>query len=506
MKKILAVFLSLILLLSLMTGCGGDKGTTGTGEAKDTITIVINAEPETLDPASANADPISIVLNFVCENLFELDANGEIYAELLESYEFTDDTTLKCKLKEGVKFSTGEELTSEDVLWEFIRLQSAPKSSSHFAFLDMDNSFAEDDYNFTLKFKQAWAPYSNTMSTGRGSIISKAAFEEMGETDFARAPIGSGPYKIVEWNPGTQIKLTRNEYYHGEPAKTENIIIKFISEPTARVIELETASADIVYYIEGNDISRVEGIDGYHIEKGDSYRYFTLCLSMQEPLFQDQRVREALCYAINKEDLVKATTNGVGTPINGYCPTVMDGYIDMGETKQDVEKAKQLLADAGYPDGFTIDLHVQPETIYQRAAEIIQGYWKEIGVTANIVSNALATYDAQHKGKFQASLRDGTATEISNVFIIYESSFGSRLNGNDATLDKMLLDLRTYYYGDPERDAEVKKITEYLHEKRYTYPYMVMPTVYGVSDKLEGFQFHPAEDHMGNFMNWVAYE
>ena len=97
----------------------------------------------------------------------------------------------------------------------------------------MDNSFAEDDYNFTLKFKQAWAPYSNTMSTGRGSIISKAAFEEMGETDFARAPIGSGPYKIVEWNPGTQIKLTRNEYYHGEPAKTENIIIKFISEPTA---------------------------------------------------------------------------------------------------------------------------------------------------------------------------------------------------------------------------------------------------------------------------------
>lgn len=116
MKKILAVFLSLILLLSLMTGCGGDKGTTGTGEAKDTITIVINAEPETLDPASANADPISIVLNFVCENLFELDANGQIYAELLESYEFTDDTTLKCKLKEGVKFSTGEELTSEDVL------------------------------------------------------------------------------------------------------------------------------------------------------------------------------------------------------------------------------------------------------------------------------------------------------------------------------------------------------------------------------------------------------
>ena len=506
MKKILAALLSLTMLLTVATGCSGDNGGSTSGEAKDTITIVINAEPETLDPASANADPISIVLNFICENLFELGADGEIYTELLESYEFEDDTTLRCKLKEGIKYSTGEEMTSEDVLWEFERLQSAPKSSSHFSFLDMENSYAEDDYNFVLKFHQAWAPFSNTMSTGRGSIISKAAFEEMGETEFARAPIGTGPYKIVSWDPGVQIKLTRNEYYHGEPAKTENIIIKFISEPTARVIELETGSADIVYYIEGNDISRVEGIDGYHIEQGDSYRYFTVCLSMQEPLFEDVRVRQAMCYAIDKEALVKATTNGVGTPINGYCPTVMEGYIDMGPTAYDVDKAKELMAEAGYADGFTIDLHVQPETIYERAAEIIQGYWKEIGIEVNIVSNALATYDAQHNGKFQASLRDGTATEISNVFIIYESSFGSRLNGNDDTLDQMLLDLRTYYYGDPERDAKVEEITNYLHEKRYSYPYMVMPTVYGVSDKLEGFEFHPAEDHMGNFMNWVAYE
>lgn len=509
MKKLLAVFLSIIMVMSFATGCGdGNEGgeDVATGAAKDTITIVINAEPETLDPASANADPISICLNFICENLFELGADGQVYGELLESYEFIDDTTLKCKLKEGVKFSNGEELTAEDVIWEFTRLQSAPKSSSHFSFLDMEKSTIEDDYNFTLVFKQAWAPFSNTMSTGRGSIISKTAFEEMGEVDFARAPVGTGPYKIVEWEPGTHIKLTRNEHYHGEPAKTENIIIKFISEPTARVIELETGSADIVYYIEGNDISRVEGIDGYHIEQGDSYRYFTLCLSMQEPLFQDQRVREALCLAINKEDLVKATTNGVGTPINGYCPSAMNGYMEMEPTVQDVEKAKALLADAGYPDGFSIDLHVQPEEIYKRAAEIIQAYWAEIGVEANIVSNALATYEAQNNGMFQASLRDGTATEISNVFIIYESSFGSRLNGNDDKLDEMLLDLRTYYYGDPERDAKVEEITKYLHEKRYSYPYMVMPTVYGVSDKLEGFKFHPAEDHMENFMNWVAYE
>lgn len=509
MKKALAILLSAAMLLSLAVGCSNSEpsGADSSGERtpKDTITIVINAEPETLDPAGANADAISIVLNFIMENLFEIGTDGELYCELLESYEFIDDTTLSFTLKQGVKFSTGVELTSEDVLWEFERLQSAPNSASHFSFIDIENSYIVDDHNFVLKFTQPWAPFSNTMSTGRGSIISKAAFEEMGETDFARMPVGTGPYKIVSWEPGIQIKLTRNEYYHGEPAKTENIVIKFISEPTARVIELETGSADIVYYIEGNDIARVDAINGYHIEQGDSYRYFTVCFSMQEPLFQDVRVRQAMCYAIDKEALVRAATNGVGTPINGYCPTIMDGYVEEPPIPYDVEKAKQLMAEAGYPDGFTIDLHVQPESIYERAAEIIQQYWKEIGITANIVSSALATYEAQNGGMFQASIRDGTATELSNVFIIYESSFGSRLNGNDDTLDQMLLDLRTYYYGDPARDEFVKQITDYLYEKCYTYPYMVMPTVYGVSDDLEGFVFSPAEDHMSNFMNWVAY-
>lgn len=511
MKKVFALLLSAIMLMGVAAGCQksptGPGSGSGSGEKtpKDTITIIINGEPETLDPAGANADPITIVLNFVMENLFELGPDGEIYCELLESYDFMDDTTLHFKLKEGIRFSSGDELTSEDVMWELERLQSAPKSASHFAFIDIANSYIEDDYNFVLKFTQAWAPFSNTLSTGRGSIISKAAFEQLGETEFARAPIGTGPYKIVKWEPGTQIELTRNEYYHGEPAKTENLIIKFISEPTARVIELETGSADIAYYIEGTDISRVDSIDGYHIEQGDSYRYFTVCLSMQEPLFQDERVRTAMCYAIDKEALVRAATNGVGIPINGYCPSAMSGYIDKGATPYDVEQAKKLMAEAGYANGFTIDLHVQPESIYERAAEIIQSYWKEIGITTNIVSSALATYDAQHNGMFQASIRDGTATEISNVFIIYESSFGSRLNGNDSDLDKMLLDLRTYYYGDPARDAFLEGITEYLHQKRYSYPFMVMPTIYGVSDKLEGFQFHPAEDHMGNFVNWVAY-
>ena len=502
MKKKVVLFV--ILALALVTSIGIVPTYTAEGAVKDTITIVINSEPATLDPASANADAITIVLNFIMENLFELGPDGKIHNEAMESFKFVDPTTVKCKIKKGLKFSTGDELTTDDILWELRRLQSAPKSSSHFAFIDIDKCQKVDKYNFVLKFKQAWAPWSNTLSTGRGSLISKVAFEKMGEDKFSRSPVGTGPYKLKKWVSGTQIELTRNEYYHGAPAKTPNLTIKFIPESTARVIELETGAADIAYYIEGSDIARVNKIKGYHIVKGDSYRYFTVVLSMKEKLFKNPKVREAMCLAIDKNALTKAVTNGIGKPLDGYCPPKMAGYIKTPAMPYNVTKAKQLMKEAGFQNGFTIDLHVQPEPIYMRIAEAVQAYWAAIGIKANIVQSALATYEAQHHGIFQASVRDGTATEISNVFIIYESSFGSRMNGNDAKLDQMLLDLRKYYYGDPKRAEELKKITNYIDSIHFTYPFMSMPTIYGVSDKLKGFVFHPAEDHMSNFMNWLV--
>lgn len=534
MKSKLALLLALMLLVSVFFGCqatqqpdptqAGNQPSTGDNTqtptpdssnagdntdrvAKDTITIVTESEPETLDPASANTDAIALTLGMIGDHLFDLQADGSItLGGICESYEQIDDVTVKFVLKEGVKFSDGTDLTSEDILWELSRLKEAPCSASNFAFVNAEESEIVDDRTIIVKFNQAWAPYQNTLSTGRGTIVSKAAFEAMGEADFSRAPVTTGPYKVAEWIPGTSITLTRNEYYWGEPAKTENIVIKFIPEATSRVIELETGAADIAYYIEGNDVARVDALDGYHVESGDAYRYLVVTFSMQDAILKDARVRQALCYAIDQELLVEASSDGLGTAITGFCSTPAAGYKALDPWPYDVEKAKSLLAEAGYADGFTIDLHVEPISLYEKAAEIIQSMWAEVGVTANIVSSALATYDAQHNGQFQACIRDSTASEISNMLIIYESSFGSRIQGNDDWLDGKLLELRTYYYDDPQRTTCLDEIYTYLNEQRYSYPYMNMPINYAVSDKLEGFEFHPAIDHMKHITDWVVYE
>lgn len=515
MKSKLSFLLVAAMMLGILApGCSkepisGDAGTDAASPkiAKETIVIVTESEPETLDPVSANTDAIALTLGMIGDHLFDLNADGSITpGGIVESWEQIDDLTVKFTIKGGLKFSDGSDLTTEDIVWELGRLKEAPRSASNFAFVNIDETEIVDETTFVLKLNQAWSPFQNTLSTGRGTIVSKDSFESMGEADFGRAPVTSGPYKIEEWVPGTSITLVRNEYYWGEPAKTAKIVIKFIPEATSRVIELETGSADIAYYIEGNDAGRVDSLEGYHVEMGDAYRNVILTFSMQDEILKNEKIRHALCYAIDLESLVPAASDNLGTLNTGLVSIPTLGYKEMPPWPYDIERAKELIAEAGYPNGFAIDLHYDGTALYGRIASIIQNMWSHIGVTANIVSSALATYDAQNNGHFQACIRDITASEISNELIIYESAFGSRLQGNDPELDEMLLELRTYYYDDPEREVFIDGVFEYLYNKKYSESIMNMPIVYAVRDDLEGFEFHPAIDHMKHITDWVVYE
>lgn len=520
MRRFLTLILAFALCVSLLAGCGGngnngqtqeeniansDSNVTDVRATKDTLTVVLSGEPPTLDPAKGNNNNIGIVNRFVLEALWDSTADGDYEYWLAEETSLEGDTTLHIKLKDDIYFSDGTQLTAEDVLWHYLRTAADPISTSQFGFIDPDKSYVVDDLNLVIEFKQAWAPYIPTFAAQRGLIPSKAHFEKVGEAEYARGPVGSGPYKVQEWVSGSYITLVPNEYYHGGEPNFKTITIKFIQESTARVIEMETGAADVVYDVQASDISRVEALDGYHIVQGDSYTYYILCLSMQEPLFQDINVRKALFYAIDQEALVNSSTDGTATVIHCFGPPLMKEGTKEYIKPYDVEEAKRLLAEAGYPDGFTIDLHIEPSAIYSRLAGAIQSMWAEIGVTANIVESSLATYEAQNGGKFQASLRNGGATEPSGVWTIYESSFGSRLNGNDDWLDEKLLELRTYYSGDPAREELLEEISDHLDEINFSYPLMVTPTVYGVSDNLEGFEFAPVVMYC-DVWNWVLYE
>ena len=496
MKKALAVLLAIATVFGCAACSSQEESTTAetgneSAEYKDTLVIATSTDPGTFDPRAADRDTKAIAHNMVYDTLFRIGPNNETLPCLATEWEFLDDTTLRVHLREGVKFHNGMEMTAEDVYYSYARAKEDSVSASTMSFLDIENTVIQDPYTIDLKFFEPYAPVFNTLSqaSGRAGIGCKAVFEEIGDEEYARNPVGTGPYMLVDWQTDSSLTFTRfDDYWEGTPA-TKNIELRIIPEAANRVIALETGEVDFAFFIESNDIERVEELDGYHIEQAPSARYFTVTLSMQEPLFEDQRVRYAMSYAIDKEALVQACFGDGAEVLKGmYSPTVF-GYKEIGLMPYDLEEAKRLMAEAGYEDGFEIELHVIPTQEFQRLAEVIQEMWSQINITANIVTVDLATYEAQNGGKWQAAIRDGSATEPSNILIIYDSSFGSRLQGNNPEIDEMLATAKTIY-DDTERAAYYGEIQQYLYDLRYTIPFACVPVVYGVSDKIEGFEFN----------------
>lgn len=519
-KQIVSLFMAGAMVVSALTGCGGGSAAKETAAAgapaaassggaaasssgeksiKDTLTLAAQTEPDTMDPCRGNGVSNNIVMNQVYDGLVGYAEDGTISPRLATEWEQFDDTHLRFHLREDVVFSNGSPFTADDVLYSLARTKNDSTALSTMSWYDPETSYAEDDYTVVISMYTPYAPALYVLAGGRTWIGDKETMEEVGQDVYARNPVGTGAYVLNEWVSGSSMLLTRNEKYWGEPAKTPNVRINFIAEEANRIIALETGDADLAYYIEGADAARVDAIDGYHVERGPSYSYYLICLAMDNEKFADKRVRHALAYAIDFENLTNASFDGEAATLTGVYPYIAEGFKEEGIWEYNPDKAKELLAEAGVSN-LSFELHILPGTAYQRMAEIIQGYWAAVGVTVNIEQSALATREAQ--GPWDASIRVATADEISNILIIYEKSFGSRLAPNDDWLDGKLQDLKQLY-DTKERAALLVEIQDYLYDLKYSMPFAETDSVYGVSDALQGFSFN-AQYNRSNIANWYV--
>lgn len=179
----------------------------------------------------------------VYDTLVVQNENGEIVPGLAESWEVIDDLTVRFHLREGVKFSNGQELTSEDVVYSLQRATTEPGSASMFSSFDGENTKAVDPYTVDICVKQPFAAIYNYLASSRGDIICKSAMEEMGGEAYGRQPVGTGPFVLSEWNTGDSLVLTRNENYWGDAPAYDKLTFRIITEAANRTIELETGRA-----------------------------------------------------------------------------------------------------------------------------------------------------------------------------------------------------------------------------------------------------------------------
>lgn len=500
MKKI-AMLMAALLMASMLAGCGGaPKETTAPGETnggqtavKDEVVAVLKAEPSNIDP-HGNTELVAMTTQVqIFETLVKKDADGNIVPCLAESWEQINDTTIRFKLRDNVFFHNGEKMTAEDVVFTIRRATEKPSSASIFAAFDGENTKVVDELTVDIVTKNPFAAVYNYLTSTRGGIVSKKAVEEMGDDAFGRSPVGTGPFAFDNWMTGTSITLKRNDNYWGEKPAYSTLVLKFITETANRALEIEAGNADIVLDPDTNDLDRISGIEGLKVVTGSSYGMSYIVFTMDDEVLGDIRVRQALSLALDLDAIVKAVYGDYATVNESVMPGTVFAYKSQGKHEYDVEKAKALLAEAGYPNGLEITLNLPNGSEQQNIGVFAQNMWKEIGVTANIETASTSEVIASgRRGDNQIVVMAATYSTGDPGHAL--ADFNTRSDGFFRPTDKHideLLDQGSATYDSDARAAVYEELQDYIYHQYYMIGVANKTVNYLITDNVENFFCDP---------------
>nr|WP_326183927.1 ABC transporter substrate-binding protein [uncultured Oscillibacter sp.] len=478
--RILPTVLLLAMLLSLVA-CGGnnssekDGGQDGAGDAaaeKNTeLNVALSGEPNALDPMCGATDRTSsAVYNNIYDTLLVADSEGNILPNLA-SYEMIDELTYEFKVFEGIKWHNGDELTAHDVAFTMKKGCDTAITKYIWGAIDPDSIEIINDYTLRVSTYEPAPALLALMTALPASILNEKYVTEVGDGS-GTAPIGTGPYKFVEWSRGNSITLERFEDYHGETPDVSKVVFRFIPEATNRTIELESGTCDLAYEIQTSDLARVSENPDLTLFSGigNSVRY--IGFNCEKAPFDNVAVRQAIASAINVEGIVNAVKMGTGVvATNPIAPDIKYFNDDIELRPYDPEGAKAALAAAGYPNGLTTTIWVDEQKDRVDIATILQSQLAEIGVTAEIkVSEWSSHVTACYNGDIDIYVFSWSCA-CPDPSIIFNSVFSSQMLGQGGNCSRIvddrideLLDIGNTSMDDSEREAAYKELQQRVYD------------------------------------------
>jgi len=399
-SRLIALLMAMTLLVAMATGCGKSDSTAG--KAKEILTVATAYDAKSLDPHATNDVASSNVMAQIYENLVALNDKGEVVPMLAESFKRLDPLTYEFKLKKGVKFHNGEELKASDVKFSLERALSPLGASIAHIVGEIDPAGFKivDDYTIIVKTKTPFAGFLPSLAHTGGSILNEKAVKAAGK-DYSQQPVGTGPFKFTKWAKGDRVELERFDDFHGSKPQFKNMVIRVIVEPTNRAIELESGSVDIAYEISTNDLKRIQENKDLKLLRIMDNSITHLGMNTTKKPFDDVRVRQAISYAVDSKLVVDTVWRGIGTAAVGPIPTnVKYSNKSLKSHEYNPEKAKQLLAEAGLPNGFKTTIWTNDKKERIDMATIIQNELKQVGIIVDIkVMEWGAFLDGTNKGE-----------------------------------------------------------------------------------------------------------
>ena len=503
--RLLSLLLATVMMLGLLAGCssnGGDKKSATKGGDKDSIVIATSGETPSLSPTEHNAVAGDYMNQLTYSMLFRTDMDLKPQPHLVESYENVDESTWRFKIKEGVKFHNGDTMTADDVV-------ASLQWAQGFAEVNLYNkNFVSiskvDDLTVEIKTDGPDAMVLSNLCHHGNAIVPKKLIDE--GHDFNEDPIGTGPYKLVEWKRGDSLTFEAFEdYFLGAP-KIKNMTWKIIPEGSSRTIALEAGEVDLVVEVEAMDGDRLkENSDITVLEYNDTSLSW-LMLNNEKPGLDNQDVRHAINTAIDKESVVTVAYNGMATPALSQMPMNFEGATEENADTYDAEKAKEWLDKSGVDPADVQFSIICSDDTKKRAAEVIQANLKEIGINCEIESMDLATYlSATAEGNYTAAIGGYSSDSLLGYVVgVYHSSSinasnKTRLNNPevDALIDKAKVTVDA-----AERKPIMEELSALLNEICSQAPIYQPISMRAFDARLEGVEINDGGTIFWQYVSW----
>lgn len=383
MRRLLTVLATLALTAAL--GISAAAAPAVTPMRGGVLIIASGTDAVVLDSPTAVDAPSFAILDHMVEGLFELTPEGKIQPKLVASHTVSaDGLTRTLRLRPGVRFHDGTPFDAEAAKFNLDRMLD-PATRAPFRFLidRITSVTVVDSLTIRLGTSVPFAPLLAHLSHSAVGMQSPTAVRRLG-ADFARQPVGTGPFKFKEWIRGDRVAITRNDDYWGEKALLDEVQFRVIPDDGARVAALEAGSVHVAVRVPPREIDRLRGHRDLGVLVSESLRTIFVGFNVSRPPFNDRRLRQALNYAVNKRAIVSSVLNGTARVSDAPIPPNVQGYAKTMAYEWDLDRAEALLREAGFSRARPLRaVFHHPSGRYIRDAEIaagIQGLARRVGI------------------------------------------------------------------------------------------------------------------------------
>lgn len=515
-KKAIALILSLALLGGALAGCsnpdnpGGGSGAgdpavsqPAGGAKRTTLTIAAGSEPATLHPIDQTYMMTAVMCYQLYNTLFKLDEQLNAVPDLVESYETPSDTEYVLKLRQGVRFHDGAEMTAEDVKATLDYAATVAKAEQFVS--TIADVAVVDPYTVRITTKEVTSKLLFDLTNPQTSILEKKRIDE--GHDFNAEPVGTGPFKFVSYTQGDKLVFARNDDYFDQDHQPgmEGITWRIIPEGAARTIALESGDVDMIYNVEPIDIPSLQENPNVEVFVADSVQMSCLNFNLSVAPFDNADFRKAIGCAIDRSSLALAGCNGLATNAISLAPMGMFGSTDAGGLDYNLDEARAYLAKSGV-DATTVTMPILVSNdANKRQAEVIQANLGELGIKVEIQTADSAAYFAALDVKDYVSAIGSYAQRTLPAYINFinnsQSSFAINRCFSFPSIDGYIAEMNRTQ-DDAAREAVIKACVEELNEIYGSVPLLQEQYVKAYSKGLGGMNVDLLGSTYYHYLYW----